>query len=120
MIQGLVGILLKPLTSLGGKYLDNQKDRVKLEHGTERVALEAEAAVRKVKLGSILGSLPLFIAEASVALYFAAVMVDSTWATSHINPLELPNWFKPHFDTAVVSIFGLSAVKYTATYWNRK
>ena len=119
MIKWLVGVLLKPLTSLGEKYLDNQKDKERLKHGTARVALEADASVRKVKLGSIFLSLPMWLAEASVASYFALIMIDSSFPSIYVNPLELPGWFKPHFDTAIVSIFGVGAVKYAAKNWNK-
>ena len=120
MIKWIVKMLLGPLVGLGEKYLDNQKDKRRLEHGTDRIALEADAAVRKVKLGSIFLSLPMWVAESSVAVYFALIMIDSSFPTVYINPLELPGWFKPHFDTAVISIFGLGAVKYAATNWNRR
>ena len=120
IIKWIVGALLKPLTSLGGKYLDNQKDKERLKHGTERVAVDADAAVRKIKLGTLLGQLPLFIAEASCALYIAAIFLDSTWASSFFNPLELPEWFKEHFGVIIVSIFGAPAVKFAAVHWNRR
>lgn len=108
ILSSLVGLLLKPLTSLGEKYLDNQKDKVALQHGTDRAVYAADAAVRKVKLGSLLGVLPLFIAEVSVSIYIASIMIDSTFASEWFNPLELPNWFKPHFHIIVASIFGIS------------
>ena len=120
MIKWIVNLLLGPIVSIGEKYLDNQKDKTKLEHGTKRVAVEADSAVRKIKLGSMFLSAPLFIAEASVALYFASILIDSMWPSHYFNPLALPNWFLPYFDTAIVSIFGLSAADKIATKWNRK
>ena len=120
MIRFLVGALLKPFTALGEKYLDNQKDKERLKHGTTRVAMQADANVRAIKLGTLLGAIPLFVAEASVAVYVAAIMVDSTWPSVYINPLELPEWFKPYFNTAVISIFGVTAADRVATKWNRK
>ena len=120
MLQWIVNLLLKPFLSLGEKYLDNQKDKAKLEHGTTRIAIEADAQVRAIKLRTLLGAFPLFIAECSVAFYVAAIMFDSTWPSVYINPLELPDWFKPYFNTAVVSIFGVTAVDRIATKWNRK
>lgn len=120
MIRWIVGVLLKPFLSLGEKYLDNVKDRTILEHGTERVTIAADTAVRKIKMGTLLGQLPLFLAEASTAMYITAIMIDSTWASNWVNPLELPVWFKQHFDVIVASIFGYPAVKFVATNWNRK
>lgn len=108
MIKWLVSALLAPLTKLGERYLDNQKDKERLEHGTAEVVYKADAAVRKVKLGSLLGILPLFVAEVSCSVYLAAIFIDSTYATDLINPLELPEWFKPHFYVIVASIFGIS------------
>jgi hypothetical protein len=108
MIGWIVKAVLSPLIGLGDKYLDNQKDKERLKHGTTRVAYEADAAVRKVKLADKLLRLPLFVAEMSVAMYVAAIMIDSTWPSDYINPLELPNWFKPHFHIAIASIFGIS------------
>lgn len=120
IIQWIVGALLKPFTALGSKYLDNQKDLARLEHGTDRIMMQTDAAVRQVKLSTLLGQMPLWVAEMSVALYIAAIMLDSTFATSYVNPLELPEWFKGHFGTIVVSIFGVGTVKFAATNWNRK
>lgn len=120
MIKWLVGMLLKPFTALGEKYLDNQKDKTRLEHGTRQAAMNADATVRKVKLGTILGALPLFVAEASVAIYVASIMVDSTFPSDWFNPLKLPEWFLPYFQTAIISIFGVTAVDKVATKWNRK
>ena len=108
MIKWIVSALLSPLTKLGEKYLDNQKDKERLEHVTAQAVYAADAAVRKVKLGDKLLRLPLFVAEMSVAAYVAAIMIDSTWPSEFINPLELPNWFKPHFHIAIASIFGIS------------
>ena len=86
----------------------NIKDKEKLEHGTARAVYAADAAVRKVKLGTLFGILPLFIAETACAMYLAAILIDSTFASDYFNPLELPNWFKPHFHIMVASIFGIS------------
>lgn len=116
----IVGAILGPFVQLGEKYLDNQKDKERLKHGTERVAMNADAAVRKIKLTTLLGQIPLFIAETSAVLYVATIFIDSTFPSEWLNPLELPNWFKPYFDTVMVSIFGLSGVKYAAKNWNRR
>jgi hypothetical protein len=120
MIQWFVGALLKPFTVLGEKFLDNQRDVEKLRHGTERVALTVDQNIRQIKLGTLLGQIPLFVAESSAALYVAAIFIDSTFPSAHLNPLELPAWFLPYFNTVMYSIFGLGAVKYTAKNWNRK
>ncbi|MEL6960674.1 MAG: hypothetical protein AAGL89_17180 [Pseudomonadota bacterium] len=110
MIRSVVKLLLGPLIGLGEKYLDNQKDKERLAHGTTQAALKADAAVRQVKFSHVLGRLPLFVAEMSVAAYVAAVMIDTTWPSDLINPLELPEWFKPHFSTVLISVCGLAAV----------
>lgn len=107
MIGWLVSLLLKPLTALGAKYLDNQKDRARLEAGVTEAAYRADAAVRPAKLASIFGRLPLFVAEMACAAYLAAILVDSTWPMVWLTPLELPQWFKPHFYMMCASIFGL-------------
>ena len=120
MIQWLVGALLKPFTAIGEKYLDNEKDKEKLKHGTDRIAINADAAVRKVKLSSLLGQLPLFLAEFSVSIYITAILIDSTWPSDFFNPLELPDWFKEHFAVIVASIFGLPVVKTAIASWGKK
>lgn len=117
MIKWLVNALLSPLVGLGEKWLDNEKDRQKLEHGTTRVAVEADAAVRKGKLSNWMGRLPLFVAEITCAIYIGAIFIDSTFASDYLNPLELPEWFKEHFSTIVASIFGLAI---TQRFLNRK
>lgn len=108
MLGWLVSALLKPLTALGDKYLDNQKDRARLEAGVTEAAYRADASVRGLKLASIFGRLPLFVGEMSCAVYIAAIMWDSTWPQEWLTPLELPEWFKPHFYVVVASIFGLA------------
>ena len=117
MIKWLVSALMSPLLKLGEKYLDNEKDRRKLEHGTARVAIDADTSVRKVKLSNWMGRLPLFVAELTCAVYIGAIFIDSTFASDYINPLELPEWFKSHFSTIVASIFGLAI---TQRFLNRK
>jgi len=117
MIKWIIGKLLSPLIGLGERYLDNEKDRVKLEHGTTRVAIDADAGVRKIKLGNWMGRLPLFVAEVTCAIYIGAIFVDSTFPTEYLNPLELPEWFKSHFSTIVASVFGIAV---TQRFLNRK
>ena len=108
MLGWLVSALLKPLTALGDKYLDNQKDRARLEAGVTEAAYQADASVRGLKLASIFGRLPLFIAETACALYIAAILIDSTWPMDWLTPLQLPGWFMSRFDMILASIFGLA------------
>jgi hypothetical protein len=108
MIGWLVSALLKPLTALGDKYLDNQKDKARLEAGVTEAAYRADASVRGPKLASIFGRLPLFIAETACALYIAAILIDSTWPMDWLTPLQLPGWFMSRFDMILASIFGLA------------
>lgn len=117
MIKWLVSALMSPLLKIGEKYLDNEKDRRKLEHGTTRVAVEADASVRKIKLSTWMGRLPMFVAEITCAVYIGSIFVDSTFPSDYLNPLELPEWFKQHFSTIVTSIFGLAIAQ---RFLNRK
>jgi hypothetical protein len=111
MVMWLVNALMSPLLKIGEKYLENEGDKQKLQHGSDRVAIEADASIRKIKLTYWMGRLPLFIAEASCALYIAAIFIDSTWASDYINPLKLPVWFEDDFSVIVASLFGLAAAK---------
>ena len=111
MVTWLVNALMSPLLKIGEKYLENEGDKQKLQHGSDRVAIEADASIRKIKLTHWMGRLPLFIAEASCALYIAAIFIDSTWASDYINPLKLPVWFEDDFSVIVASLFGLAAAK---------
>ncbi len=108
MIRWLVNMLAAPIVRLGEGYIEAQTDKDKLRAGVERAAIAADEAVRRVKLGHMLGRLPLFAAELSAALYFAAIMIDSTFPMDWLTPLELPKWFQPYFWAAMASIFGLS------------
>lgn len=108
MISVVVRALLGPLLSLGERYLQNQADKAKLEAGVTEAAYQADAAVRPAKLASIFGRIPLFIAETACAVYVAAILVDSTYPMAWLTPLELPEWFKPHFYMVCASIFGLA------------
>jgi hypothetical protein len=107
-IKAAVEGVLSPLTKLGEKYLQTQTDKEKLKAGVTEVAIKADEAVRKVKLGYLLGRLPLFIAECSAAVYFAAVVWDSVFPSGYLNPLELPKWFQPQFAVAMASVFGIA------------
>ena len=48
IITAVVRVLTGPLVTLGDKYLDNQKDRERLRHGTDRVAYQTDAALRRI------------------------------------------------------------------------
>ncbi len=94
ILTAVVKVLTGPLVALGGRYLDNQKDRERLRQGTDRLVYEADAAVRRFRLGHWMGRLPLFAAECAAAAYFIAILVDSTVPMDWLTPLELPEWFK--------------------------
>lgn len=111
MIGSILGFILKPLIGLGEKYLESQTDKVALKEGTKQVAINADAAVRQVKLRYLLGRIPLFVGEISCAIYIAAILIDSTFASDLLNPLELPEWFKDDFSVIVGSIFGLAVAE---------
>jgi len=117
MIKWLVNALAAPLVRLGERYIDAQNDRDRLRAGVQQAALRTDAAVRRIKLGYLLGRLPLFLAEVSAAVYFAAIMIDSTFPMEWLTPLELPKWFQPYFWAAMASIFGLSIID---RRWNKK
>lgn len=108
MIRWLVNALLSPLVSLGGKYLDNQNDKAKLEAGITQAAHAADYTLSGIKLKYTLLRLPLFIAETACAVYVAAILIDSTFPMGWLTPLELPEWFKPSFSMICASIFGLA------------
>ena len=110
LVRAIAGGLLKPFLVLGEKYLDNQQDRERLQQGTDRVVYQADAAVRTIKLGHWMGRLPLFAAECAASTYFISILVDSTFPMEWLTPLELPEWFKPHFYVAMASIFGIATV----------
>ena len=110
MIGWIIRAALGPIISLGAKYLDNQQDQERLKHGTDRVVYQADAAVKSIKLGHWMGRLPLFAAETAASVYFIAILADSTWPMDWLTPLELPEWFKPHFYVAMASIFGIATV----------
>jgi hypothetical protein len=105
----LVSALLRPLTALGEKYLDNQRDKARLEAGVTEAAYRADEAVRRIKLSYVLGRLPLFVAEMSCAAYIAAILIDSTYPMGWLTPLQLPAWFMSRFDMILASIFGIAA-----------
>jgi len=111
MIKWIVSALLSPLTKLGEKYLSNQADREKLEHGTDRIAIEADASVRKVLLSHPLLRIPVFVVQISAASYFASVMFDSTFPTDYLNPLKLPESSEIVYQMVMASMVGLGVWK---------
>lgn len=108
MIRKIIEGLLSPLTRLGEKYLETQRDREKIDAGVTQVAIDADAAVRKIKLSSIFLAFPLWVTEMSAAAYTASIFIDSTYASDWINPLELPDWFKEHYAAVLASVLGLA------------
>jgi len=111
MIGLILRTILGPLLSIAEKWLDNQKDLQRLEHVTKRVAMVEDTKQRVEKWRYAILRLPLFMAECAAVLYFSAVMIDSTWPSDWLNPLELPSDFKGFFATALASIFGISAAE---------
>lgn len=111
MIAMILRTILGPLLSVAEKYLDNQKDLKRLEHVTKRVALVEDTTQRVAKWQYAILRFPLFCGEIAAVGYFSAVMWDSTFPSTWINPLELPAWFQPHFGTALASIFGIAAAE---------
>jgi hypothetical protein len=113
VIKALLAFLAGPIA---GELRQAYKDRLNAANNDQRIAadirikeLETEAALRRQKLTDPLLKTPLFLSEVFVSLYIVAIMADSIFASNWINPLELPEWFKPHFQIIVVSIFGISA-----------
>jgi hypothetical protein len=111
MIALILRTILGPLLSVAEKYLDNENDIRRLEHVTKRVAMVEDTTQRIHKWQYTLLRIPLFVAECAAVAYFAAVMIDSTWPSDWINPLELPDVFKEYYATALASIFGISAAE---------
>jgi hypothetical protein len=111
MIGLILRTILGPMLSIAEKWLDNQKDLQRLEHVTKRVAMVEDTKQRVTKWQYAILRLPLFCGEIAAVGYFAAVMIDSTFASDWLNPLELPAWFQPHFGTALASIFGIAAAE---------
>jgi hypothetical protein len=119
----MISVILSWLTGGGlaaiGKELRQARlERLNADNDEKRIAadirikeLEAEMSERRQKLADPLLKLPLFAAEAAVSLYIVAIMVDSTVPMTWLTPLELPEWFKPHFYLIVASIFGISAAE---------
>ena len=111
IVKWLVSALVAPFVTLGGKYLDNQKDKEKLEHGTERAAYAADAAVRRIVLSSLWGRIPLFVLQMSAVTYFATVMIDSIYANDITNPLKLPESSEIVYQTVIASVVGITVWK---------
>jgi hypothetical protein len=111
MIGMVLKILVGPLLSVAEKYLDNQKDARRIQAVTDRIAIMEDTKQRTSKWQYGILRLPLFFGEIAAVGYFAAVMLDSTFPSDWVNPLELPYWFQPHFGTALASIFGIAAAE---------
>lgn len=113
MIKAILAFLGGPIAA---ELRQAYKDRLEAQNSEQRIAadlrikeLQEEATFRRQKLVDPLLKLPLFLSEVFVSLYIVAIMADSIFASDWVNPLELPEWFKPHFQIIVVSIFGISA-----------
>lgn len=114
---GIVGQVGKELRQARLDRLNAENTESRIEADLRIAALEAMQVERQRKLADPLLKLPLFVAEASVALYIAAIMVDSTFPMDWLTPLELPQWFQPIFHIIVVGLFGISV---TERFLNRR
>jgi len=101
IIGAVVSGFLKP-------FLVFMSDKARYAARVQEISISAAESVREAKLGHLLGRLPLFMAEASAAAYFSAVMIDSTWPSDWLNPLRLPIEFQSYYNLALASIFGLA------------
>ena len=106
------------ISAIGEQIARVQEIRAKADNDAARIELEKLEASRraqverdKEKLGSVLGRIPLFVAEMSAASYLAAVLIDSIFPSNLLNPLELPEWFKPQYAAALASVVGISAAE---------
>lgn len=107
MLGVIIRAILSPLISLGEKYIEEQTKREALRNSAAAIT----ERVRRAKLSYLLLRIPIFIAETSAAIYFASVMIDSTFPSDYLNPLELPKEFKDYFLVALASIFGLTTLE---------
>lgn len=114
---GGIASIGKELRSAYEAKLSAKNDAERIEADRLIATLEADAAARAVKMESPLGRLPLFIAEMSASLYLAAVLIDSIWPSDWLNPLELPEWFKPQYAAALASVLGIGAAERTAKFF---
>jgi hypothetical protein len=101
------------IAAIGKEIRQMRVDRFTAENADKRIAadvrlkeLEAEAAERRQILADPILKLPLFLASFTGSLYLSAIFVDSTFPMAWLTPLELPEWFKPHFSVVLASIFG--------------
>ena len=111
MISIILKVILGPLLTIAEKYLDNQKDLNRLKETTKRVAMVEDTKQRVVKWQYAILRFPLFVGETVAVLYFGAILIDSTFPSDWLNPLEIPQWFQPSFATALASIFGIAAAE---------
>jgi hypothetical protein len=108
IIKAVIGGVAGPLVSLGEKYLDTQVDKDKLDAGVTIAAIEADAKFRASAMSWIEFRGPLFIVLAPHALYMSAIAIDSTFPSDYINPLELPDWYKPYFTQVTLVLLGIT------------
>ena len=111
MFGTILKFLMGPLATLGEKWLDNQRDANKLREVSNRIAMAQDTVQKVNKWQYGLLRVPLFCGEIVAVAYFGAVLIDSTFPSDWLNPLELPHWFQPHFHTALGSIFGIAAAE---------
>lgn len=94
-----------------------ENDRDRLQADTMIAVLESQGQRDAIKLSSVFGRIPLFIAELSASLYLASVLADSMFPSNWLNPLELPEWFKPQYAAALASVLGIGAAERTVKFF---
>lgn len=112
MIIGILNLLMKPAVEVAALFFKSQNDKEKLREKSRQIAIDADARVRAVKYGYWMGRFPLFVLEITHVSYAAMIMIDSMWPSDYVNPLEIPDWYKPYFGAVMAGVVGLSTWMY--------
>jgi hypothetical protein len=111
LIGGGIAAIGKEIRQMRSDRFNAENDEKRIEAEIRLRELENEAAMRRQMLADPLLKMPLFLASFTASLYISAIFVDSTFPMQALTPLELPDWFKPHFSIVLSAIFGISVVE---------
>lgn len=109
LIAASIPSLINPILAHLERRIASAGESEARELERQKKVIEAQVALAANRERDFFGRLPVWIISTSVALWIAAVMLDSVWPSDYLTPLALPKDVIPLVQTVVLALFGLGA-----------
>jgi hypothetical protein len=110
LIAGLIPALTGPILNHLDRRLESAGQSEVRELERQKRIIEAQVALAANRERDFFGRFPAWLISTSVAVWIAAVLVDSAFPMEWLTPLALPSSFTPVVQTVIFALFGLGAV----------